>query len=1122
MHKRKTESFPIFVVGLLLIFAVIMAPNFQSNTSARAEPQNPKADDNTQRTAGTASIKNYDLRYDPVALANYNQKLSPEVEDRTMKARQAMNIAKDELSQRIPDLKVEFSEILGSPKIVGVNPSSRNFLTRPSNARREEILRNFMADNKALFGFTAAQLEQLKKTADYTNPDGNMSWVTLEQEIKGIPVFRCQLKAAFTRQGELVQIVSELLPVLDYGTVVTTPLISAANAVISAAKAIGVEIDPNSLTAKSSQPDGRTFLFDRGPFVRDVKVELQLFPVKPGVAVSSWAVSLWQDVLAYYIIIDAETGQLLFLMNMTNNQTQSATYLIYNDDSPGPFSPTMALPGSQIQGPGILPGTSTLISELPAFDNLGWITDGGNTTTGNNVDAGLDVDGINGIDPKGRATGSPNRVFSFVYNPPPLGSDSPTNNDYGKGVVTNLFFWANRYHDRLYQLGFTEQARNFQKDNFTRGGVANDAISLEVQDTARPDMPNFTVYMDGEQPRCQMSIFNAPTPKRDSGLDADLFLHEFTHGVSRRLHGNATGLMFAQGKGMGEGWSDFYARCLLSSASENVDAVYAVAAYSSLNFSSLGTDNYYYGLRRFPYAVKKTVGGMDNKPHNPLTLKDVDPAQLVDTDGAYQPNPIGFSEGVKAASEPHNVGEIWCMALLEVRARIIKRMGYLDGNQRILQIVTNAMKMDPADPTLLDGRDTIITIDNASFGGEDVADIWAGFAERGFGLSATVSAASSDPITVTEAYDTPPADLAITKTASSPAIAGNNLTYTLTVRNNGPKAASSILIKDFLPANAVYVSSTGSPGVTFDTSQVNESGRTLICKKPSMALNETATVTIVVKICPEVSCNTSISNTATVSSDTTDLVPGNNSAVSISNTQAQSDLSITKTGPTIVVSGCTVTYTLNVSNTGPSNSASTTVIDSLPTGWTILSITPSQGTFSGVGTGTATINLGTLGAPNQCATNIPVSATVVIVVQIPMNQGPGSIVNTASVSSGNCLPDFNPINNTAAFTSKIFDISIQDETNAGSQLIFRSDTGEYLFCCGGSVSRCGTATLRKKGSTITLEHFALTHTVSARVDMAVKQGVGALKSPNGNLICTLTDRNITDNATCACASAACP
>ena len=68
------------------------------------------------------------------------------------------------------------------------------------------------------------------------------------------------------------------------------------------------------------------------------------------------------------------------------------------------------------------------------------------------------------------------------------------------------------------------------------------------------------------------------------------------------------------------------------------------------------------------------------------------------------------------------------MMLLEMRARMIARLGWAVGNQRALQIVTDAMKLDVSSPTILQARDTIIAADNAGFGGADVVDIRNGFA----------------------------------------------------------------------------------------------------------------------------------------------------------------------------------------------------------------------------------------------------------------------------------------------------------------------------------------------------------------------------------------------------------
>jgi hypothetical protein len=244
----------------------------------------------------------------------------------------------------------------------------------------------------------------------------------------------------------------------------------------------------------------------------DAKAWLLYFPLAPGVARLAWATELWGDPDAFLTLVDAEDGTLLFRKNLTEYQTQSATYTVYLDDSPAPMSPSTTLPGAGTQAPFISRSTVTLIgNEAPnTFNNLGWITDGANGgngwTDGNNVQAGIDRDGINGVDAPIPGT---SRVFSFTYNPQ---VDEPLTAPYQAGEVTDAFYWTNVYHDRLYLLGFTEAARNFQNDNFGRGGIAADRISAEEQDSSGTNNANFSTPADGGRGRMQMYIFPGPTP----------------------------------------------------------------------------------------------------------------------------------------------------------------------------------------------------------------------------------------------------------------------------------------------------------------------------------------------------------------------------------------------------------------------------------------------------------------------------------------------------------------------------------------------------------------------------------------------------------------------------------
>src|SRR5262249_37592937 len=173
-------------------------------------------------------------------------------------------------------------------------------------------------------------------------------------------------------------------------------------------------------------------------------------------------------------------------------------------------------------------------------------------------------------------------------------------------AVVQLFYLNNFMHDKLYELGFTEAAGNFQSNNFGRGGLGNDAVQADAQDGGGFNNANFSTPPDGSPGRMQMYIFSNPSPRRDGDLDAEVVLHEYTHGLSNRRVGGGVGISALQSQGMGEGWSDFYAISLLSEAGDDVNGVYAAGAYASYLIGAGALQNYYFGIRRYPYTTDMT------------------------------------------------------------------------------------------------------------------------------------------------------------------------------------------------------------------------------------------------------------------------------------------------------------------------------------------------------------------------------------------------------------------------------------------------------------------------------------------------------------------------------------
>ena len=132
------------------------------------------------------------------------------------------------------------------------------------------------------------------------------------------------------------------------------------------------------------------------------------------------------------------------------------------------------------------------------------------------------------------------------------------------------------------------------------------------------------------------------------------------------------------------------------------------------------------------------------------------------------------------------------------------------------------------------------------------------------------------------------ADLDITKVAApNPVVAGNNLTYTITVSNAGPDPAVSASLSDTLPAATTFVS-LASPGGWSCTTPAVGAGGTISCSLASMNVGS-AVFTLMVAV--DVSASGTVSNTATITSSTSDPTPANNSATA----------NTTVNAPTIVI-----------------------------------------------------------------------------------------------------------------------------------------------------------------------------------------------------------------------------
>jgi uncharacterized repeat protein (TIGR01451 family) len=235
------------------------------------------------------------------------------------------------------------------------------------------------------------------------------------------------------------------------------------------------------------------------------------------------------------------------------------------------------------------------------------------------------------------------------------------------------------------------------------------------------------------------------------------------------------------------------------------------------------------------------------------------------------------------------------------------------------------------------------------------------------------------------------ADLAVAKTVSNPTPnVGDVITFTVTLTDNGPSSATNVRVTDLLPAGLTFVSSTPSQGT-----YVSSTGLWTVGTLPNGAH---ATLALQARVVSPVAQT----NTATIShADQFDPVTGNNSA-SATETPQRADLAVRKTVSNATPNvGDIITFAVGLADLGPNPATNVQVTDLLPTGFTFISATPSQGTY------VAATGLWTVGA---VATSTP--QTLLIRARVA---SAAAQTNTATISHADQF-DPNKANNSASAT----------------------------------------------------------------------------------------------------------
>jgi extracellular elastinolytic metalloproteinase len=278
----------------------------------------------------------------------------------------------------------------------------------------------------------------------------------------------------------------------------------------------------------------------------------------------------------------------------------------------------------------------------------------------------------------------------------------PADTNGAQQQILNIFYFNCWLHDYFYLLGFREVDGNFQRDNLGRGGLPSDRVDARAHPGPVNGTANMLTLADGTAPIMNMGLVSRTG--RHTAFDFDVVTHEFMHGVTNRLVGgphDSRSLEAPQSSGMGEGWGDYIA-C-------------TVTGHTVVGAWVVGQAG---GIRDFPY---------DNFPDDFGDLGT----------GRY----TGFLPDGRR--HPHPIGEIWCATLMEMNRNIGAEMG--------VQLVVDALKLSPTNPSFLEMRDSILAALDAMLASDKLSSdehstvrngIWEAFAKFGMGPSAQSNGSS--------------------------------------------------------------------------------------------------------------------------------------------------------------------------------------------------------------------------------------------------------------------------------------------------------------------------------------------------------------------------------------------
>ena len=252
---------------------------------------------------------------------------------------------------------------------------------------------------------------------------------------------------------------------------------------------------------------------------------------------------------------------------------------------------------------------------------------------------------------------------------------------------------------------------NVPGDPITMGpGAEGDAVTIPSIMLSQADGEAIIASLANNANTINATLVNNGPFQIDGDFDNGIIAHEYGHGISNRTTGgpSAANCLF-NAEQMGEGWSDWFGLMITMFDTDTADDPRGIGTFA-VSQPTTGP-----GIRPRRYSPDFTI--------NELTYSVTN-------------NP--------SISQPHGIGSVWATVLWDLTWAYIDKYGFDSdlyngdgGNNKIMELVVQALKMQPCSPGFIDGRDALLAADTLLTGGVDQCTIWEIFAARGLGYNAT-------------------------------------------------------------------------------------------------------------------------------------------------------------------------------------------------------------------------------------------------------------------------------------------------------------------------------------------------------------------------------------------------